>query len=543
MAKKSESNNQEQPKKPNALSFMKALSKETGSEAFSESKLTEVDHYISTGNFALNRIISGSIYKGLPCGILSVFCGDSASMKTVLAFRMAANAIKENNYDCIIYIDSEGGANRGMLENAGIDPSLVQYIPVSNIEECTIKLLQTYKTIGKYQKETDPDFKCLIILDSLGGLVSEKVLMDAENDKTAGDLGGAAKKCLDPETLVWRGDCTLASLKDLKVGDEVLTHSHVKKKVTDVFRTKHPCYYKFKIGSNVIKCSKDHRFLISRDGNNCYVEAQQITTDDRFIRVRANRKNPFDQYVKTINEGLRIESIEKIDEEIELIDITVEDHHTFLITEDKIVSHNCSSMLRAATMPALKTKCGMIIISQTYDNPGALFKSKIMNIRGGKSVFYQPSLVVQLSRRLEKGQNKEDNFYEDAVITAFTIKTRQSVRPFLETELKLSFKNGFSGYEYYGLIPEAIRLGFIDNSKTGWYVIPSYSDKQFRLKDIIGGPEAKKIWDSFIAEFDKKSQDEISYKSLSNISLAETEKQFQDELKAKFNQPFEEGEV
>ena len=390
MAKKQETTTTPN-KKPSAIGFMKALSKETGSESFADSKLTNVDHYISTGNYALNRIISGSIYKGLPCGILAVFGGDSASMKTVLSFRMAANAVKENGYDCVIYVDSEGGANRGMLENAGIDPSVVQYIPVSNIEEANIKLIQTYKTIEKYQKETDPNFKAIIILDSIGGLVSEKVLLDAENDKTAGDLGASAKRC--------------------------------------------------------------------------------------------------------------------------------------------------STLLRSCTMPALKTGCGMIIISQTYDNPGALFKSKFMNFRGGKAVMFQPSLVVQLSRRLEKGTEKDDNFYEDAVITAFTVKTRNNVRPFLETEMKLSFKKGFDGYEYYGLIPDAIRLGFIDNSKSGWYVIPSYGDKQFRLKDILGGPEAKKVWDTFIDDFDKASMEEISYKSLST-SLSETEKKLKEEFKERFNIDF-----
>lgn len=398
MAKKTkiEESTDEVKKKPSALGFMKALSKETGSESFADSKLTSIETYISTGNYALNRIISGSIYKGLPEGIIATFGGDSASMKTVLAFRIAANAIKENGYDCIIYVDSEGGSNRGMLENVGLDPSIVQYIPVSNIEECTIKLIQTYKTIEKYQQETDPNFRALIILDSLGGLVSEKAILDAEKDKTTGDLGSSAKAI--------------------------------------------------------------------------------------------------------------------------------------------------SKTIRAVTMPALKTRCGMLMISQTYDNPGALFKSKLMNFRGGKAVMYQTSLVVQLSRRLEKGVEKEDNFYEDSVITAFTVKTRNNVRPFLETEMKLSFKNGFNGYEYYGILPEAIRLGFIQNPKVGWYTVPTAGEKQYRLKDLIGGPEAKKIWDTFIDEFDKASAEDISYKSLTDNNMSETEKQLKEELATKFNITFGDSE-
>jgi hypothetical protein len=163
-------------------------------------------------------------------------------------------------------------------------------------------------------------------------------------------------------------------------------------------------------------------------------------------------------------------------------------------------------------------------------------------MRGGKSLLYQPSLVVQLSRRLEKGTEKEDNFYEDSVITAFTVKTRNNVRPFLETEMKLSFKNGFTGYEYYGILPEAIRLGFIENPKVGWYTVPSAGEKQYRLKELIGGPEAKKIWDTFIDEFDKVSAEDISYKSLSNNNMTETERQLKEELATKFNITFGESE-
>lgn len=285
MAKKTkEDTTTEVKKKPSALGFMKVLSKETGTESFNDSKLTKVSHYISTGNYALNRIISGSIYKGLPAGIISVFAGDSASMKTVLSFRIASNAVKENGYDCIIYVDSEGGSNRGMLENVGLDPSIVQYIPVSNIEECTIKLIQTYKTIEKYQQETDPDFKALIILDSIGGLVSEKVLLDADKDKTAGDLGGAAKKCLHPDTLVLMANNEYKMLKDINVGDEVVTHLGKVKPVIDKFTTKHSKLVKIKVAGKEIKCSTNHKFLIKRDEELTFCEAAELKLTDKLIQ-------------------------------------------------------------------------------------------------------------------------------------------------------------------------------------------------------------------------------------------------------------------
>lgn len=286
MAKKTTSETTQKPaKKANsALAFMKALNKETGAESFAESKLTEIEHYISTGNYALNRIISGSIHKGIPAGILTVLAGDSASMKTVLACRVAANAIKENNYDCVIYVDSEGGANRGLMTNAGLDLDKVQYIPVSNIEECTIKLIQTYKTIEKYQQETDPNFRCLIILDSLGGLVSEKVLLDAEKDKTAGDLGGAAKKCLHPDTLVLMADGNYKMLKDINVGDSVVTHLGKIKPVVDKFTTNHKKLVTIKVAGKEIKCSTNHKFLIKRNNTLKFCEASKLKTTDKLVQ-------------------------------------------------------------------------------------------------------------------------------------------------------------------------------------------------------------------------------------------------------------------
>ena len=123
----------EEPKKlsPNgAMAFAKLLNKETGAEAFNKSKYTTVSAYIDTGNLALNRIISGSIYKGMPSGCVCLFSGEYQTSKTLQSFMIAKNAIEKNGYQAVIYVDSEGGANRGMLESVGIDMELVQYVPV-----------------------------------------------------------------------------------------------------------------------------------------------------------------------------------------------------------------------------------------------------------------------------------------------------------------------------------------------------------------------------------------------------------------------------
>lgn len=532
MAKKTKDTDTNVKKPANAAGFFSALKKETGAESFKESKYTAVEEFISTGSLALNRICSGSINGGIPAGCLTLISGDSSTGKSLFAANIAANAIKQG-YNAIIYVDSEGGGNRGMFENSGVDTSMVQYIPVSSVEECTIKLIQTYKTIAKYQKETDPDFKALLILDSLGGLVSEKVLLDADKDKNAADMGGHAKKCLHGSTLVLMGNGTYKQIRNIEIGDAVCTIQGNIKRVCDKIKTNHEVIVEFTIDGedHPITCSKNHLFPVYRKKSEeiQWVKAEDILISDKLIKG-VNQGNGFNQ-VKIPIKRISIKC-----QPTTLYDITVEDDHTFLITNTNIFTHNCGTMLRAVTIPAKKTNSALLILSQQYADPNALFPSKLKNIRGGQSAIYQPSLIVQLSRRLEKGNEKEDNFYETSIIKAFTIKTRNNVRPFLETEISLSFKNGFRDTEYYGLIPEAIRLGFIKNEKVGWYTVPSFGEKQLRNAELIGGPKAKAIWDTFIEEFDKISSKDISYGSLSSNS--EFEEQLRAEMSKKFNVEF-----
>ena len=62
----------------NRTKFLKKLRDRNGSVQLSESKYGEPDHYISTGSYALNRIISGDIYKGIPAGRIIIWAGENS---------------------------------------------------------------------------------------------------------------------------------------------------------------------------------------------------------------------------------------------------------------------------------------------------------------------------------------------------------------------------------------------------------------------------------------------------------------------------------
>jgi len=61
--------------------FLKNLREKTGSTSLKESRYGDAESWISTGSLALNRIISGSMKKGIPSGRVTVINGQSSTRK------------------------------------------------------------------------------------------------------------------------------------------------------------------------------------------------------------------------------------------------------------------------------------------------------------------------------------------------------------------------------------------------------------------------------------------------------------------------------
>jgi len=178
---------------------MKQIRKDTGSTSASDSDLTNIDTWYDTGSFALNRVITGDIHKGIPKSRITTIYGDSQSGKSLIAAQTAANALKNKQIDKIFFVDSEGGGVQ-ILKNLGVNMDDVEYIPVHSIETCSIQLLRLYDTFIKMHNEykADPanndDIRAIVILDSWGALSADKLVDDAvEKDKQVQDMGLGAK--------------------------------------------------------------------------------------------------------------------------------------------------------------------------------------------------------------------------------------------------------------------------------------------------------------------------------------------------------------
>lgn len=154
----------------------------------SESPLSDVNDWISTDCYALNAIISGSVYKGIPSGRITGFYGLPSTGKTLLINKIIANAQKKG-YSRTVYFDSENALDKAVAERLGCDISKIKHAPVELIEECknqAITLLTKLIEIGAKRK-------VVIVIDSLGNLSTRKELTDAQDNKEAADMGLRAK--------------------------------------------------------------------------------------------------------------------------------------------------------------------------------------------------------------------------------------------------------------------------------------------------------------------------------------------------------------
>lgn len=173
----------------------KTLRKSVGNTTAADSPLINSEDWYDTGSYAINRCMTGDIYKGIGKGLTTCIYGESQSGKSLLAAQTAALALKQGKIDRIYLVDSEFGATK-IFKNLGVDFNKIEYIPVASIEECTIALMKLYTSFKQMHEEymADPqnndDIRAIVILDSYGALVSEKLINDAvDKDKQVQDQG------------------------------------------------------------------------------------------------------------------------------------------------------------------------------------------------------------------------------------------------------------------------------------------------------------------------------------------------------------------
>tara|TARA_R110002051_G_scaffold243488_1_gene303506 strand:- start:616 stop:1599 length:984 start_codon:yes stop_codon:yes gene_type:complete len=130
--------------------------------------------FVSTGNYALNKVISGDYTKGIPIGMITQFHGESSTAKTVFATHILKEAQAAGHYTMLV--DSENAYNPEFAEHLGIDPKKLIYAAPETLEQ-SFEIIQ--KTVMEI-RQSDRDTPIVIAYDSIA-VSPSKAEFEAEN--------------------------------------------------------------------------------------------------------------------------------------------------------------------------------------------------------------------------------------------------------------------------------------------------------------------------------------------------------------------------
>jgi RecA/RadA recombinase len=151
--------------------------------------------WISTGNFALNYLISGDFYKGIPLGKVTVLAGESGSGKSFIASGNVVRHAQEQGI-FVVLIDSENALDEKWLQALNVDtsPDKLLRLSLSMIDDVA-KTMSTFMKQYKadYTEETTDKPKVLFVVDSLGMLLTPTDVDQFQKGDMKGDLGRKPK--------------------------------------------------------------------------------------------------------------------------------------------------------------------------------------------------------------------------------------------------------------------------------------------------------------------------------------------------------------
>ena len=146
--------------------------------------------WVSTGNFALNYLISGDWNKGIPLGKVTVFAGESGAGKSyICSGNIVKHAQEQGIY--VILVDSENALDEKWLHNLGVDTSEEKLLKLNMaMIDDVAKTIHEFMTEYKAMTERP---KVLFVIDSLGMLLTPTDINQFEAGDLKGDMGRKPK--------------------------------------------------------------------------------------------------------------------------------------------------------------------------------------------------------------------------------------------------------------------------------------------------------------------------------------------------------------
>ena len=154
------------------------------------------DTWISTGNYTLNKLVSGRFDGGIPLGKVSVFAGESGAGKS---FICAGNLVREAQKQDIfvVLVDTENALDEKWLHALDVDTAEDKLLKlnvamIDDVAKLISEFMKDYKS--QYADKDDVDRpKVLFVIDSLGMMLTPTDINQFEKGDMKGDLGRKPK--------------------------------------------------------------------------------------------------------------------------------------------------------------------------------------------------------------------------------------------------------------------------------------------------------------------------------------------------------------
>ena len=148
--------------------------------------------WVSTGNYALNYLISGDFNKGVPLGKVTVFAGESGSGKSyICSGNLVRHAQQQGIF--VILVDTENALDEDWLKALGVDTDESKLLKlnmamIDDVAKTISKFMSDYKTLPP-----DDRPKVLFVIDSLGMLLTPTDVNQFDAGDLKGDMGRKPK--------------------------------------------------------------------------------------------------------------------------------------------------------------------------------------------------------------------------------------------------------------------------------------------------------------------------------------------------------------
>ena len=148
--------------------------------------------WVSTGNYALNYLISGYFDKGIPLGKVTVFAGESGAGNSYICSGNIVKAAQDQGI-YVVLVDSENALDEKWLLALGVDTSEEKLLKlnmamIDDVARTIHEFMKEYKTMAEEDRP-----KVLFVIDSLGMLLTPTDINQFEAGDLKGDMGRKPK--------------------------------------------------------------------------------------------------------------------------------------------------------------------------------------------------------------------------------------------------------------------------------------------------------------------------------------------------------------